>query len=106
MSNVVPFPTFSFHAPEPPPPAAELLAEIQSRGGRVFRTIAPGRVFCLTNSAETAAWLLDLGARGYSAPGLANSENGYLRARNGVREWDLYIHTIPVEGDLWEACER
>jgi len=104
MATSVASTTFSFRAPEPPRPAAELLAEIRERGGRVYRMRAPDKVFCLTGSAEVAAWLLDLGARGYSTAGLSASEGGYLRARNGVREWDLYVNTIPVEGSLWEAC--
>ena len=103
MSNVAASTSFSFRAPEPPRPAAELLAEIRERGGRVYRMRA-SRVFCLTGNPEVAAWLLDLGARGYSTAGLTSSEGGYLRARGGTREWDLYIDTIPVEGDLWEAC--
>ena len=103
MSNVVST-SFSFRAPEPPRPAAELLAEIRDRGGRVYRMRDGICVFCLTNSPEVAAWLLDLGGRGYTTAGLVASESGYLRARNGKREWDVYIHTIPVEGSLWEAC--
>ena|SRR5215469_9069429 len=107
MSNVVPFPTFSFRAPADAKPAAELLAEIRSRGGRVYRMRVPDRVFCLTDDATVAAWLLDLGARGYTTTGLVTQEGGYPRARDGKHEWDLYVHTIPVaEGEsLWEACE-
>lgn len=96
--------SFSFRPPEPPRPAAALLAEIRERGGRVYRMMGGGRVFCLTSSAELAAWLLDLGGRGYTTAGLTSSEGGYPRARDGAREWDVYIHTIPVEGDLWEAA--
>jgi len=104
MSTSVVSTSFSFRAPEPLRPAAELLADIRGRGGRVYRMMGGERVFCLTSSAEVAAWLLDLGGRGYTTAGLVSSEGGYLRARGGEREWDIEIHTIPVEGSLWEAC--
>jgi len=96
--------SFSFRAPVPPRPAVELLAEIRERGGRVYRMRGPDRVFCLTDDETVAAWLLDLGARAFTAAGYTRTEGGYLRARGGKREWDIYIHTIPVEGSLWEAC--
>ena len=100
--------SFSFR---PPPPAAELLAEIRERGGRVYRMRAPDRVFCLTSDPKLAAELLNRGARPYTTVGIGQAaEQGYRRSRDddGVREWDVWVHTIPVaEGTtLWEAAAR
>jgi hypothetical protein len=98
---------FFFRAPEPPRPAAELLAEIRERGGRVYR-MRSDRVTCLTDDPELAGWLLAHGGKHYSTPGLAvHSTGGYWRARQitgGKMEWDIWIHTIPAEGSIWEAA--
>src|SRR5215467_925077 len=108
-STAVTSTSFSFRPPVPPVPAVELLTEIRERGGRVYRMQVPDRVFCLTNDPKLAAELADRGAKAYTTLGLglAAAERGYPRERNGtVREFDLWIHTIPVEEGttLWEAA--
>lgn len=99
--------SFSFRPPEPLRPAAELLDEIRERGGRVYR-MRSVRVCCLTDSVETAQWLLSLGGyanRPQNWQHLAGYPVGaYERARDGKVEWDIWIERIPVEGDLWEAA--
>ena len=61
-------------------------------------------VFVLTDNKELAEWLLRIGGKRYHAPGLGD-QDGYLRAKGGTREWDVYIHTIPVkdEVDIWAS---
>jgi hypothetical protein len=100
--------SFSFRAPEPLKPAAELLAEIRGRGGRVYR-MRSLRVFCLTDDPELAEWLTARGGKGYVPNGADRRfvDGAFQRARaslGGKIEYDLWIHTIPVEGDLWEAA--
>lgn len=98
--------SFSFQPSDPPPPAAELLAEIRERGGRVFRMVGPDKVFCLTDSGELAEWLGKKGGKGFAPPNadqtLHYMPGAFERARGGKVEYDIYIHTIPVEGSLWE----
>jgi|SRR5215471_14928779 len=89
-------------APEPTAPpeytARGLLREIQRRDGRVYR-LPLNSVFVLTSDAEVAEWLKGLGARSFTPAGAdVGVDGGYWRAP-GVREWDLYIHTIPVRGE-------
>src|SRR5215470_13032538 len=99
--------TFSCRAPEPPPPAAELLAEIRARGGRVYRMRAE-RVFCLTDDPTLADWLYSQGAKAYAPVNseqiICEAPGGFWRARDGKVEYDLWLNTIPVEGSLWEAA--
>jgi hypothetical protein len=110
-SNVVSSLSFSFRPPEPPRPAAELLAEIHKRGGRVFR-MRSERVCCLTDDPELAVWLTKLGAKSYSTVNHGHGLDGhapgaFYRARpnvGGKVEYDVWIHTIPVEGDLWKEA--
>lgn len=89
--------------------ARELLREIQRRGGRVYR-FHHLAVFALTNDPAVAEWLVELGARRYVPPGLGvGADGGYWRSKDdGIREWDLYVHTIPVRGEesVWEAAGR
>lgn len=100
--------SFSFRPPAPARDAAELLAEIRERGGRVYRMRAL-RVFCLTDDPELAAWLIKHGGKGYVPQGADRRfvDGAFQRARaslGGKVEYDIWIHTIPVEGDLWEAA--
>jgi len=92
VTNVVPAP--------PRYSARELLREIQKRGGRIFRMPLVS-VFCLTNDESLAAWLRDLGGHSFTPAGMdVGADGGYWRDRpNGLREWDIYIHTIPVRGE-------
>ena len=84
--------------------AEQLLARIKERGGRPY-PMRSGDVFVLTDNQEVADWLLDLGGHPYKASGMSmGMEGGYLRARDGKREWDVWIHTIPVTGpSVWET---
>jgi len=96
-------------ADEPRYTAERLLREIQGRGGRVFR-MTLNAVFCLTNDVEVAEWLVGLGGKTYTPPaqgGVQTLDGGYWRSK-GVREWDIYIHAIPVKGteSVWEAAKR
>jgi hypothetical protein len=102
------------HVPSPadtPLTAEEFLAKLRERGGRVYR-MRQLAVFCLTDSPETAQWLLDLGGVPYlprnATPGEVTPRGAYRRARRGKVEWDIYIHTIPVQGEetIWEAAGR
>lgn len=83
---------------EPRYTARELLREIQRRGGRVYRSMHT-TVFCLTNDPEVAQWLLDLGGKAYRPQGFAAGPDGGYQRAPGLREWDIYVHTIPVKGD-------
>ena len=90
-------------APEPPPQytARQLLAQIRRKGGRVFRFPAT-LVFVLTTDVTLAERLIEMGGYAFVPKGATpdDARGGYLRARGGTREWDIYIHTIPVRGDL------
>lgn len=99
--------SFSFRPQDPPLPAAELLAEIRARGGRVFRMVGPDKVFCLTDSAEMAEWLVKKGGKGFAPPNadqtLHYMPGSFKRARDGKVEFDVYVHTIPTsDHSLWE----
>lgn len=100
--------SFSFRPPDPPRPAAELLAEIVGRGGRVYRFRDKIHVCCLTDSAELAEWLLAAGgkpAKQSSADLWEMTPGAYRRERGGKVEWDIWIHGIPVvDDDLWAAA--
>ena len=100
--------SFSFGPTEPLREAAELLAEIHERGGRVFRMSEPDKVFCLTTDVGLAEWLVKLGARPFAPANADQTLNfmpgAYKRAKNGTVEFDIYVHTIPTEGSLWEAA--
>jgi len=90
--------SFTFRDPEPPPTAAELLADIRSRGGRVHRMMKPPGVFVLTTDSALAAWLQDKGARLKAGP--------YPLARgDDRREWDLTLNSVKTDGSLWEAAQ-
>jgi hypothetical protein len=104
--------SFSFRPPEPARDGAELLAEIRERGGRVYR-MREERVFCLTDDAELAEWLLKLGARGFAPRNYGAGLDGltpgaFFRARpqfGGKVEYDLWLTPIVTEGlTLWEAA--
>jgi hypothetical protein len=87
--------------PEPQYTARQLLAHIRRKGGRIFR-FPQTLVFALTTDAKLAEWLIEMGGRAFVPKGAqpGDAQGGYLRARGGTREWDIYIHTIPVRGDL------
>ena len=85
-------------SPRPRFAASDLVARIKDNGGRIHRMGDGASVFVLTGNKELADWLLRIGGKRYHAPGLGD-QDGYLRARDGVREWDIYIHTIPVKDD-------
>lgn len=90
--------------------ARQLLRKIRREGGRVLR-MREGAVFCLTQSEELAAWLIDRGGKPYAPvggkPSYTRPLGGYeLADGDGLVEWDIYLHTIPVrEGQtVWEAA--
>jgi len=94
-------------AVEPHYTARALLREIQRRGGRIYR-LPLNSVFVLTTDPELAEWLRDLGARSFTPAGMdVGVDGGYWRAA-GIREWDFYVHTIPVRGEqtIHEAAKR
>lgn len=82
---------------EAPLTARRLVKEIRARGGRLirFREFA---VAALGKDPELRSWLLSLGAKEFGT---------YHRERDNPdsREWDIYVHTIAVEGDetVWEV---
>jgi len=83
--------------------ARELLREIHRRGGRVYRMPITA-VFCLTTDPELAGWLIELGGSPYAPRGYGmhpNHDGSYFRdgRTRKVKEWDIYIHRIPVKGD-------
>lgn len=84
--------------------AAELIEHTREHSGRVHRFA--GRVFVITNNAELAEWLMKHGATAYTGTGARG--DSYLRAPDGVREWDLSLNTVPLLDDdpeaLWEAA--
>jgi hypothetical protein len=87
--------------------AKKLIERIEARGGRVI--CMPTRmVFCLTTDPELRDGLIKLGGRYYSSPTHINTEAGYKRGREpgDSLEWDIWIHTIPVEGEqtIYEAA--
>jgi len=91
--------------------ARSLLREIDRRRGRIYR-MRELCAFVLTDDPELARFLLNLGGRCY-LPRWAQPEHssplGAFRRAPGARpEWDIYIHTIPVRGDLsiWEAVGK
>jgi hypothetical protein len=97
---------------EPRYTARDLLREIHRRGGRVNR-MRQHAVFCLTTDPKLAEWLLDMGGKAYTPPGIGDAlsvDGGYRRdgRSQGVREWDIYIHAIPVKGEetVWEVAKR
>ena len=85
--------------------AVELIEKIRESGGRVYRMREEPFVFVLTGNRKLAMRLLDLGGKVWTH--MAHAEEGYLRARPDVREWDIYIHQIPVTGEqtMWEAAK-
>jgi|SRR5215472_8158581 len=105
--SAVSSPSFSFRSPEPPMAAAELLAEIRARGGRVYR-MRRQAVFCLTDSVELAEWLLKRGGKPYSTTPASLEAHvppgAYFRTRERDKvEFDIWVHTIPTADPLWEA---
>jgi len=91
------------------PTAAELLAEIRAREGRIFR-MREHHVFVITNNPDTAQWLLGMGGLPYRPVGQNPSWDyplgAYRRSREGPPEWDIYVHIVPVSGPqtIWEAA--
>jgi hypothetical protein len=101
-------------ADEPEFTAREFVEQVRDRGGRIHR-MRGHAVFCLTNDPDLAQWLLDLGGATYkpngTIPGYAGPLGGYLRAKGGMPEWDIWIHNIPVKDNdaqetIWEAAGR
>lgn len=56
-------------------------------------------VFVLTDDQNLADWLIKLGGKPYTPRGMGERDEpgGYMRSPK-KREWDIYIHTIPVLG--------
>ena len=77
---------------------------IREKDGRAYRMLRD-RAFVLTKNEQLAGWLLDRGGRAYSHSVPSLSDGAYYRTRDrDVTEWDIWIHTIPVEGpSVWEA---
>ena len=99
--------SFSFRPPEPDRSAAELLAEIRERGGRVYRMQAPDKVFCLTDDVDLAESLVKQGAKPFSPPNADQAlrwmPGAYQRAKGSKVEYDVWVHTIPTgDHSLWE----
>jgi len=95
---------------EPTYTARALLREIQKRGGRVYRMPLVS-VFALTRDPDVAQWLVDMGGRRFVPVGMdVDVDGGYWvdQSTKQIREWDIYIHTIPVRGDqtIHEAAKR
>jgi hypothetical protein len=97
MSSLASSLSFSSRPPEPPQDAAALLAEIRERGGRVY-PMRGDAVFCLTDSAELAEWLLKLGGKPFNPRNNMHQHTpgAYLRAPGGKIEFDIWIHQIPT----------
>lgn len=86
--------------------AEKLVERIHARGGRVF--CLPSRmVFVLTTDEVLRDGLMELGGRFHSTA-TGGGPGGYKRGRQkGDKiEWDIWIHTIPVEGEttIYEAA--
>src|SRR5262245_35697636 len=84
--------------------AVELVEKIRAEDGRVLRMKVAPSVFVLTSNPELAAWLAKKGAKtAHHCP-----QNGYPRARDGKREWDLWITGFPVLGEqtIWDAAAK
>lgn len=78
-------------------PAAALLRFIREQGGRVFRYVEPPQVFVLTTDPKLAQWIVKRGGKPFVPVGMDIRHDGsYLRAKGGVREWDIRINMIPV----------
>jgi hypothetical protein len=62
-------------------------------------------VFVLTTDPVLRDGLVELGGRYHTASG-EGGERGYTRVEGGDLEWDIWIHTIPVEGPttIYEAA--
>jgi hypothetical protein len=93
--------------PRPTPTAAEVLAVIRERGGRVYR-MREARAFCLTDNRELAGWLVRKGGVTFRGPGndpaLVDMPGAYRRERNGKIEWDVWIERIETSDiSLWDA---
>lgn len=89
--------------------ARQLVQRIRQQGGRLYR-MPEICVFCLTTNRELANWLIEIGGKPFLPAGFtpAMGFGGYKRARGGVTEWDIYIHTIPVRGErtIYEMSEK
>jgi len=94
--------------------AAELIERVKGSGGRVYRTVEPGRVFVITGSPRLAEKLQALGARSHGQSVEETSPpGGYWRDGRSrqLLEWDLDIGSIPVDDEvevgqpaLWAAA--
>ena len=87
--------------------ATQLVKAIRDDGGRVHRMREPGRVYVLTTDPKLAARLQRLGGSTFNPPGMDDTPRdettppgGYLRARGGTMEWDIWINTIEVEDEV------
>jgi hypothetical protein len=86
--------------------AKRLIERIKARGGRVF-CMDSRMVFCLTTDEALRDGLVELGGRYHSNPSTKQGgPGGYMRAREGPLEWDIWIHMIPVDGEttIYEAA--
>ena len=89
--------------------AAELLAAIRERGGRVYRYKAPPQVICLTNDPTLVQWLVARKAALHTPKGLTGvGHDGSYRRAKDLREWDLRLDAVPVIGEqtIWEEAGR
>jgi hypothetical protein len=98
-------------ADEPTLTAQQLLDEIESRGGHIFR-MRELYVFVITDDGELADWLLKLGGTPFLPRHMAFDGSlplgGYRDSVGGPVKWDIYVHHIPVLGEetTWEAAGR
>jgi hypothetical protein len=85
--------------------AEALIERIKARGGRIF-CMETRMVFVLTTDKELRDGLIKLGGRFHST-NAGGGLGGYKRSRDSDKlEWDIWIHTIPVEGEttIYEAA--
>jgi hypothetical protein len=61
-------------------------------------------VFVVTENEDLARWLLAEGASPYVPAGSqerhAEMRGAYRDSRGGPWKWDIYIHAIPVKGEM------
>jgi len=87
--------------------AARVLAHTRELGGRAYR-MRQERAYVLTDSGELADWLVRRGGKPNVPQGADQrlDPGAYRRARDGKIEYDIWIHTIAVDGpSIWEALD-